>query len=242
MRNVLITGTSSGLGRNLRNVFAYERWATFGTSADGLEVVQGMHTFPWNALHKDGIPRLVHELKEAQPGLMFNVVINNAGINAIRKFEDLDEGFIHDIFQVNCVAPVMLVQALFNESMIATDAMICNVISDAAWRPMRHSLAYNVSKAALDMATKQMARELTKPKQVTIFGVRPGKMVGTGMSHYIDEAVKELRGWSDREAKEYYEQNSLSGKELSPDKVARLIYNLCVSGIPLSGACIDLVG
>jgi NAD(P)-dependent dehydrogenase (short-subunit alcohol dehydrogenase family) len=109
---------------------------------------------------------------------------------------------------------------------------------------MRHSLAYNCSKAALDMATKQMARELTKPYGLSVFGVRPGKMAGTGMSTYIDEQVCLMRDWTPEQAMAYAQQNSVTGLELPPMKVAEFIYDLVRSGTAryTSGACIDMVG
>jgi NAD(P)-dependent dehydrogenase (short-subunit alcohol dehydrogenase family) len=122
--------------------------------------------------------------------------------------------------------------------------IVINVISDAAWRPMRHSLAYNCSKAALDMATKQMARELTKPRDLSIIGVRPGKMTNTAMSAYIDQRVQEVRGWTAEEAMTYFRNNSVSGLEQEPTAVAAFILSIATGGLArnMSGACIDLVG
>lgn len=174
--------------------------------------------------------------------MKFDIVIHNAGINAIRPFEAVTAEFLHEVMHVNCIAPILFTQKLLAAGLLRSGARLCHVISDAAWRPMRHSLAYNMSKAALDMATKQMARELTKSRGLTIFGVRPGKMRGTGMSQYIDKQVQTLRGWSAEEAATYAANNSVSGQEFSPFEVSQLIYHLCTSHLPLSGACMDLAG
>jgi NAD(P)-dependent dehydrogenase (short-subunit alcohol dehydrogenase family) len=235
---VLITGTSSGLGKALAKEFTQNNHDVVGTSNE--KKLLDWPMINWEALDPRSLTGLVEDLKESVPCL--DIVINNVGINAIRKFEDLDSGFIHDILHVNAVAPVLLVKELLANRILSKGAVICNVISDAAWRPMRHSLAYNISKAALDMATKQMARELTKPHDLTIFGVRPGKMNGTGMSRYIDQSVMESRGWSKEQADEYFRNNSVAGRENSPFAVARFIYNACTSGMPISGACMDLAG
>jgi len=195
----------------------------------------------WDARNSNASAELVSSMQSCRMARV-DVLINNAGINAIKKFEDLDQDFITEIMQVNFVAPVLLTQALLKAGMFHVGTVVCNVISDAAWRPMRHSLAYNCSKAALDMATKQMARELTKPYGLTIFGVRPGKMRGTGMSNYIDRSVCELRGWTSEEADAYFRTNSLTGIEFEPTAVAQFIYQLCTTSMPISGACIDLAG
>lgn len=175
-------------------------------------------------------------------------LINNAGINAIKPFEDLDDYFIERIMRVNFLAPVLLTQAMLKAGKLNPGAVVVNIISDAAWRPMRHSLAYNCSKAALQMATKQMARELTKPHSISVIGVNPGKMAGTEMSKYIDKSVCELRGWTPKEAWDYFVANSLTGKELHPRQVAELVAHLVIGnqsgGLApaMSGACVDLAG
>lgn len=239
--NILITGASSGLGAALRSTFRGHGINVYGTAVEpGIE-------FPlirWDARSLPSTHALadtIASLPEVGPQGI-DILVNNAGINAIRTFEDVTDDFLHDIFQVNCVAPIMLTQTLLRLKLLRSGSRVCNVVSDAAWRPMRHSLAYNCSKAALDMATKQMARELTKPYGLTIFGVRPGKMAGTEMSRYIDRQVCELRGWSLQEAQAYAAVSSTSGEEFSPINVAQVIKLLCMSRIPVSGACLDLVG
>jgi NAD(P)-dependent dehydrogenase (short-subunit alcohol dehydrogenase family) len=172
-----------------------------------------------------------------------NLLVNNAGVNGIMPFEKLDAQFLDDIMQINFVAPVFLIQKLL--PYFSIDAVVCNIVSDASYKPMRHSLAYNCSKAALAMATKQLARELTKPKELTIFSINPGKMAGTEMSRYIDRQVEKIRGWTTQQALEYFQTASVSGLEADPVHVAQLVYNMCADrnrARMLSGACIDLVG
>lgn len=239
--NVVITGASSGLGAALYNIFSWREANTvIGSSIDQ---PGGPMRLVYLDLASPGSARMfADDVLERMPGRKIDILINNAGINAISPFEELTASFIRNIMDVNFMGPVLLTQNFlpyFNRN-----AGVINIISDAAWRPMRHSLAYNCSKAALDMATKQMARELTKPYSISILGIRPGKMSGTGMSNYIDQKVQEMRGWTKEQADEYFKNNSVTGLELAPDVVARLIYNLVYTGAyrNMSGACVDLVG
>ena len=239
--NVVITGASSGLGAALMKTFHEFGHQVAGSTHDAV------------AMRKD--PRLVffEAGQNATPVQTFvsevmcmldtvDVLINNAGTNAICPFEELTPAFLRNIMDVNFATPVFMTQAFLPH--FSNGATVINVISDAAWRPMRHSLAYNCSKAALDMATKQMARELTKPRNISIIGVRPGKMRGTGMSRYIDKRVQEVRGWSEEQAASYFKSNSVTGLEADPNVVADFIFNLVIGGLAfnMSGACVDLVG
>ena len=247
MMNVLITGASSGLGASLKYEFEQRGQNVFGTTHDPKFVSEESQMLYWDPTTYGNEHELAVALSRSSAD-RFHVLINNAGINAIKKFEHLTSGFLRDVMTVNFAGPIFLTQQLLARGTanlnggLQSGAVVCNIISDAAWRPMRHSLAYNCSKAALDMATKQMARELTKPYNLTIFGVRPGKMAGTGMSHYIDQQVCEMRGWTSEQAHEYFKANSVTGQEFSTILLAKLIADLCTSRLPLSGACLDLCG
>lgn len=240
--NVVITGASSGLGLSLFQKFRTQGHSVLGTTHDGTLV----NDKDWVYYHAgmDGTPikELAKVVRERFDGHV-NLLINNAGTNAICPFEELTPGFVQNILDVNFMAPVFITQALL--PMMVDHGSVVNVISDASWRPMRHSLAYNCSKAALAMATRQMARELTKPKNISVFGINPGKMRGTEMSKYIDKRVQEVRGWTAAEARTYFENNSLTGLELDPVDVANLIYHLTSAGglcEAMSGTVVDLVG
>lgn len=236
--NVVITGTCSGLGKSLRERFTSMKHMVIGSThlLENVDAAQPHMDHRWDPS--------IREFGEFVRGnLQFvDLLINNAGMNGICPFEDLESNFLQEMMQVNYIGPVMVTQALL--SVMRPGSMVINVTSDAAWRPMRHSLAYNASKAALDMATKQMARELTKPRGITVVGVRPGKMAGTAMSSYIEEQVCRLRGWTPEEAKEYAANNSVTGLELPTDVMASHIYGLVSSGVLryASGACMDLAG
>jgi NAD(P)-dependent dehydrogenase (short-subunit alcohol dehydrogenase family) len=244
MSHVMITGTSSGLGECLKHLFETRGATVTGTTHD--PALASDHQMFYDARDPLGHMKLVTSMANmgiARKGPV-DLLINNAGINAIRHFEDLTLDFLEDVMRVNCFAGVLLVRELLAMQKFSPGAVVLNIVSDAAWRPMRHSAAYNAAKAAFDMATKQMARELTKPKDLIILAVRPGKMRDTGMSRYIDRQVCELRGWTPEQAHAYFVQNSVTGREADPRDVAKFIYDLYQNPLimTMSGACIDLAG
>lgn len=234
--HVVITGTDSGLGLTLLHAFRSEGHTVIGSSTDA-----GSKEPYLNLMRDDGIASYAQKVAY-QFNNEIDILINNAGVNGIAKFLDLTPEFLHQMMQVNCIGPVRLTQMLMPA--LRDGGRILNIISDAAHRPMRHSLGYNMSKAAFDMATKQMARELTKPLGVTIIGIRPGRMCKTGMSEYIDQQVCAMRGWTPAQCSEYFKANSVTGEEAWPQHVARLVYQIATSDLAptMSGACLDLVG
>ena len=86
---------------------------------------------------------------------------------------------------------------------------------------MRCSAAYNASKGAALILTKQLARELAP--DITVFSVSPNKLAGTGMSNSIDEQVVKTRGWTIEQAQEYQLKGLLTGEETDVETCAEFI-------------------
>jgi NAD(P)-dependent dehydrogenase (short-subunit alcohol dehydrogenase family) len=218
----LVTGASSGLGRALCS----ELTDVYGWTVDGVAENPGPHvTYPVDladpAEIDDELPIGISDL---------SLLVNCAGVNHLAPFHELSIEACQRLMDVNCWAGVRLVQRYLQE-LSANNGTVINIISNAAHVPMTHSLAYNVSKAAQEMATRQMAHELTKTG-VTVFGVSPIKMQGTTMSYYIDKAVPEMRGWTEQEAQEYQRKAILTGEELRPSEVADFICKLVINQCP----------
>lgn len=105
------------------------------------------------------------------------------------------------------------------------------VTSDAAWRPMRTSMAYCVSKAALEMAVKVASREFAVDGW-RINAVAPGKVADTPMTEYVDAAVLKLRGWSPEHAQAYENASSALGRPLRAEEVAATIASVLMTDAP----------
>jgi NAD(P)-dependent dehydrogenase (short-subunit alcohol dehydrogenase family) len=71
--------------------------------------------------------------------------------------------------------------------------------------------------------TLQLARELTKKYGITVFGVSPNKLAGTGMSRAIEEQVMRVRGWTAEYARQYQLNALLTGEETPPQSVAEFV-------------------
>jgi NAD(P)-dependent dehydrogenase (short-subunit alcohol dehydrogenase family) len=122
---------------------------------------------------------------------------------------------------VNARAMLYTVQALLPA--LSAGGTVCNIISNASHMPMRHSLAYNASKAAADMLTRQMARELWGTHRVTVFGVSPNRLHGTPMSVSVDRQVAISRAWSAAEVRRRQLEALPIGEETDPATVAEFV-------------------
>jgi short-subunit dehydrogenase len=165
----------------------------------------------------------------------YPVLINTVGVNYIEWFPKLDMHKFNELMMLNVQSHLLLVQELIGAnpplSSVADDynnwfrdtGALCEIISNASHMPMTNSVIYNATKGAQHIATLALGRELKKTHNLTVFGVSPNKLKGTGMSSYIEGRVPELRGWTPEEAEAYQLSSLAAGEETTPEAVAGLI-------------------
>jgi NAD(P)-dependent dehydrogenase (short-subunit alcohol dehydrogenase family) len=160
------------------------------------------------------------------------------------KEQDLD--IVDDMFNVNVFGFMRVVKTMANHWRTPFPRSLVAVTSDAARRPMRTSMAYCASKAALDMCIKQAAREHAPIEfgpggAIRVNGVAPGMTAPTGMSEYIDEAVPAIRGWTLAKAKEYEASQNPMHRRISPAEIAAAVkYMLVDSPMSQTGSIMEV--
>ncbi len=155
----------------------------------------------------------------------FDGLIYCAGVNKINTFDESPEEDFWESMDVNCYGFIHLLKLIRKKVKWNPGMRCCLITSNAANVAMRHSLAYNCSKAAANMAVKQMAREIPPAEQM-IFGVAPNKLQGTPMSKAIEKKVMEMRGWTAEQAHEYQIEALPARMETDPEALAVFISTL----------------
>jgi 3-oxoacyl-[acyl-carrier protein] reductase len=201
--NILVTGGDSGLG---------------------LAIVTALRAQGHNVLSYDLKDGNDVRYPEDSPGLTsvaWDVLVNCAGVNRINWLEQVTERDWDAVMDTNVKGIFKMTQFLL-PTLLQTGGTVLNIVSNAAHMPMRCSAAYNASKGAALILTKQLARELTS-KGVTVFSVSPNKLRDTEMSRSIDQQVVATRGWTIEEAQKYQLAGLLTGEETPPEACAEFI-------------------
>lgn len=179
-KTILISGASRGLGKALAENFAQKGWQLI-INARGNDQLQAVardlsqHTkvIAIAGDIADPAHRKALATAAAEAGGI-DVLINNAGIlgpSPLPALLDLSLKKLENIFRVNTIAQLGLIQALRNT--LKSGAIIINISSDAARVAYQGWGGYGASKAALEMLSAVLAEE---NPQWRIYAVDPGDM------------------------------------------------------------------
>lgn len=170
----------------------------------------------------------------------FQYIVYSAGFNRLEWIKDISKSDVMEYtYDVNVAGFVALVSEHVRQYPDAEVSAVA-VSSDAAENPMRGSLAYCVSKAALNMAIRVMARELAPRWRVN--GVAPGMVEGTPMTRYIDETIPVFRGWTPEYAREYERSSVPSGRRATIEEIAETIRWVLLGPPQMTGAIVKING
>jgi uncharacterized protein len=164
----LVTGASAGIGAELARelarhghdlVLTARSVAPMEALAEELREIGAEATIiPVDLSKPGGAATLAHDV--AIRGLTVDVLINNAGLGALGRFERVDPGRIGEIVQVNIVALTELTRLLLPGMIARRRGRIMMVASVAAFQPGPRMAVYFASKAYVLSLGEALAHEL----------------------------------------------------------------------------------
>jgi NAD(P)-dependent dehydrogenase (short-subunit alcohol dehydrogenase family) len=163
MAVAVITGGSRGLGRALTQGLVDRGWSVVvdARTAGDLEAVAGPHVVTVAGDVTDAAHRRRLIAAAAELGGL-DLVVNNASVLGPSPQPHLDAyplDTLRQVYEVNTVAPLALVQEALPLLRRAARGRIVNVTSDAAVEPYDGWGGYGSSKAALDQLSAVLAAE-----------------------------------------------------------------------------------
>ncbi len=129
---------------------------------------------------------------ESMKKRQIDILINNAGVNKIGRFAEIDQADFRNIQQINLHAPFCLSQAVVEGMKARSWGRIVNIGSIWSKISKEFRVSYSASKFALDGMTAAMSAELAR-YGVLVNCVSPG-FIDTDMTRQVlgEDGMKEL--------------------------------------------------
>jgi benzil reductase ((S)-benzoin forming) len=209
MKNILITGVSSGLGQALAIEYLENGDAVYAigkTIPHKLDHYPHFFFFPYDLSETFMIQST---LKEFFQNRSFDIVILNAGVlGDIQPLSQTDLNDVKDVMEINLWANKELIDTLQANAQVK---QIVGISSGAAVNGSKGWGAYSLSKAALNMLLNVYAKEMP---ETHFTALAPG-VIHTPMVQHIIENVNDEVYPSAKRLKE--------GEIRSPEKAAKLL-------------------
>lgn len=186
MRKVLITGASSGIGRQIAIDLACDDNSLIivGRNREKLKNVGDSLKNPDRHLVLDWDLSVLDSLDEKLgPIDSLDGIVHSAGILGKLSpvtFSSLAD--IHNVFSVNVFSIIMILSTLMKRKKINANASVILISSIMAQYGTVGTLAYSMSKGAINSAVKVLAAEFSN-KKIRVNAIAPG-MVRTPMTEH----------------------------------------------------------
>jgi NAD(P)-dependent dehydrogenase (short-subunit alcohol dehydrogenase family) len=168
-KTILITGASSGFGRETAKLFNAKGWnviATMRTPEREKELIElgNILVTKLDVTNTQSIKSAVAAGIEKFGGI--DVLVNNAGYGAFGELESASEEEIRKQFDVNLFGLIAVTQAVLPEMRARREGVVINVSSVGGKVTFPYSSLYHATKFALEGLTESVQYELNQ------FGIR----------------------------------------------------------------------
>ena len=158
MKNVLITGCSSGYGLETARHFHAQGWNVIATMRTPCEDVlprsQRLRVLALDVTKPEQIAAAI------EAGGPLDVLVNNAGIGALGAFEATPMAMAREVFETNTFGVMAMTQAVLPQFRARRSGVVVNVTSSVTLAPMPLVAVYTASKMAIEGFTASLALEL----------------------------------------------------------------------------------
>jgi NAD(P)-dependent dehydrogenase (short-subunit alcohol dehydrogenase family) len=191
---VLVTGCSTGIGRALALEMARRGQRVFG-SARRPETLNDIRSETLDVLaldvnDPDSVSQAVSTVIERAGRI--DMLINNAGINAVGPLLELPLEEIRRVYETNIMGLIAVTQAVFPHMAKARRGRLVNVGSVVGILPTPFTAPYCSSKAALHMLSEVLRIEVA-PFNIDVVVVQPGG-VRSSISDNASSLLSQYRG------------------------------------------------
>ena len=244
-KNILITGCSSGIGKDVAITLHNKGWRVFATCRSKTDCTfftkLGIESFPLDLLKEESINCAVNLVKEKTKSQL-DVLFNNGAYAIPGAIQDIPRSAMREIFEVNVFGQIDLINRCIPLMMNSDYPKVINCSSVLGFISLPYRGLYSATKYSIEALTDALRRENYDSK-IKFVLIQPGP-INTDIKK---KSVKHFEKWIDwkksvhqktyenKVIKRLYDNNykdSFNGYELQPDEVTKILINVLNSKKP----------
>ena len=244
-KNILITGCSSGIGKNVAITLHNKGWRVFATCRSKTDCTfftkLGIESFPLDLLKEESINCAVNLVKEKTKSQL-DVLFNNGAYAIPGAIQDIPRSAMREIFEVNVFGQIDLINRCIPLMMNSDYPKVINCSSVLGFISLPYRGLYSATKYSLEALTDALRRENYNSK-IKFVLIQPGP-INTDIKK---KSIKHFEKWIDwrksihqktyenKVIKRLYDINykdSFNSYELQPDEVTKILINVLNSKKP----------
>ncbi|CZR02497.1 short-chain dehydrogenase/reductase sdr [Trichococcus flocculiformis] len=229
MTTWLITGCSSGIGRGIAKAVLKHGDNAVVTARNVATVMNIIEDYPDTAiavpLDITNIESIADAVKAAADNFGgVDILVNNAGYGYRSSVEEGEEESVNLLFNTNFFGPIELIKQVLPYMRAQKNGAILNVSSIAAARSGVGSGYYASSKAALELMTDGLMKEVA-PLGIKVMTVEPGAFRTKFYDTSLKGTQKQIEDYADT-AWKTRKENIVDNQDQpgDPDKAGEVIY------------------
>lgn len=234
---VLITGSSSGLGKATAQKLAQEGFKVFAgvRKQEDKQALEQLHSniIPVfiDVTSDESVNRAFEKIKEHTDKLF--ALVNNAGVALAGPVEYIPVDILKKQFDINVFGAIRTAQKALPFMQDIDDCRIVNISSMASYGIFPFISPYCVSKRALDMFFNFLTLECKMPN-LKVVSIKPGVVSTPIWNKSVDASLKNLENLCEEGKKKYAKEfdflmkNALKNTEkgLNPQDIAELVFKV----------------
>ncbi len=199
MKNVLVTGGSRGIGKAVCEKFASQGYKVTAPSRQELDLMNNSS---------------IENYIENNKNVVFDVIVNNAGINPVNEVEEIKDEDFDDAVQVNLKAPYKIIKGFVSGMKKQNYGRIINISSIWGVVSKEGRMTYSATKYGINGITNSLAVELGQ-YNILVNSVCPGYVATELTKQNVPE-----------ETAEKIKKLIPLGRFAEPEEIAEVVYFL----------------
>lgn len=193
MKNLLITGATSGIGKEAAYYLSKNGYSVYLTgrnqdvlSKEAGEIENCIGIYALDLTKTDDIQGMFNDMKDK--GIMLDGFIHCAGLEGgLSPVRSAKSNILDTLMRVHYLSFVEMCRQFYKRAISNEGAVIIALSSLAAIMCQRNSVDYSSSKAAMNAAIRVMAKEFLK-RDIRVNGILPAN-VDTPMSKNLKDTI-----------------------------------------------------